>query len=84
MEVSPDTITDYTVPWRPQIGILVVCQSLSVWWDYCWTPFKSLDLAFRKHAALINRQLINSGGEFVEKLLMFNESFVSGFYDVVY
>lgn len=34
---------------------------------------------FRKHAVLINRHLINSSGKSLEKLLMFNKSFVSGF-----
>lgn len=39
---------------------------------------------FRKHVALINRHLINSSGKSVEKLLMFNKSFVSGFKKVLY
>lgn len=38
----------------------------------------------KKHAAIINRQLNNSSGEFVEKLLMFNKSFVSSFSVVIY
>lgn len=39
---------------------------------------------FRKHAVLINRHLINSSGKSLEKLLMFNKSFVSGFQKVLY
>lgn len=34
---------------------------------------------FRKHAVLINMHLISSSGESLEKLLMFNKPFVSGF-----
>lgn len=33
----------------------------------------------RKHAVLINVHLISSSGESLEKLLMLNKSFVSGF-----
>lgn len=73
------------MPLRLQVGVQVAYQSL-----YCRfvsespTNNQTHYLYFRKHVALINKQLISSSREFVEKLLMSSKSFVSGFCESMY